>query len=183
LQFWTTLPGILTGIAAVLTAVVAVFGVLSSGGGKSGGGNGDGGTTTIENRASSASATTTRVANEVNQPEGVLARGHLALMELESADLEQGRIEMSTTTDVILGTADLLFQNNAFLAPTDGPLDKPSCVSALTLRHKPLIDLSQIDVGSLICVNTTEGHVAGLTITSVPGVGTSELAFDYTVWK
>jgi hypothetical protein len=184
LQFWTTLPGILTGLAALLTAIVAVFGVWRSAGDGSGGGGSEGvSAATIESRAANPGASTTAAINGGTQPEGVLIQSHLAMMDGDFADLEKARIEVSHNADLAFEAPQLLAQGSGFLAPASAAADKAGCVHDLTARHDFFIWTSALGVGSLICVNTVEGNVAALTIVGLPGVGTSELVFDYTVWK
>src|SRR3977135_2873403 len=83
LTFWTTLPGVLTGVAAVLTAVAGLATLWHS----SGGGNG----APASNAAPSASqAGTTSAGTTVH---GVLRHGRVSLNSGDSVDLEHGVIE------------------------------------------------------------------------------------------
>jgi hypothetical protein len=176
LQFWTTLPGILTGLAAVLTAIVAVVGVLRSGG------IGDG-TATVESRAASTAASTASVTIGGTQPDMVLTQGRLAMMDGDFADLEKTRIEVSHNADLAFAAPQLLAEGPGFLTAASATSDKAECTRDLMERHDSFITTSDLGEGSVICVNTVEGHVAALSIVGLPGVGTSELVFDYTVWK
>jgi hypothetical protein len=37
--------------------------------------------------------------------------------------------------------------------------------------------------GDAVCVGTSEGNVAVLRNITLPGVGNTQLSFDYTVWR
>ena len=133
LQFWTTLPGILTGLAAVLTAIVAVVGLLRSGGG----------TATVESRPTSTVASTSSTTNGGTQPEGVLTQGRLAMMDGDFADLEKSRIEVSHNADLAFESSQLLAESPGFLTAARATSDKAGCVHDLTARHDSFISASE----------------------------------------
>lgn len=170
LSFWTTLPGVLTGIAAVLTAVAGLAALWHAGSGGSGA------------PATSQPGATTSAGTPLP---GVLAHGRVSLNSGDSVDLEHGVIEVSGKTDVGFGpesTPTLHASATGFLAPIDGQPTKPACTAALSSRHDAteiLPDLTTKD----ICVSTAEGHVAFVNVLAVPGVGNAKLALAYTVWR
>jgi hypothetical protein len=61
--------------------------------------------------------------------------------------------------------------------------DESACTTALNAHSDTYEYLSQLHVGSLICVDTRENHVAVLRIVSLPGVGNSQFVYLYTVWQ
>ena len=171
LAFWTTLPGILTGVAALITAIVGAIGLWKS--------QSDGNSTGSANQP-----VTVTSATKTGTSSGHVARGRLSLVRGDSADLERGQIGNSTNADVIFGpesTPTLLPAASAFLAPAQARPTKQSCTSALGARHDTSEIVSQLDTNR-ICVSTTEGHVAVVRIISAPGVGSAKLVLRYTVW-
>ena len=176
LAFWTTLPGILTGVAAVLTAIVGLITVLHSGSSGS----------STASPSGQASVTTSAATQSTPSPvAGVLAQGRLAMTRGDSGDLERGVIEISTNSDVTFGpevTPFLHAAGTAFLAPTQGPASKGACTTALGARHDAFESLPRLDT-KLICVSTNEGHVAVVRIVSLPGVGSAQLVLESTVWQ
>src|SRR3954451_22974036 len=86
LAFWTTLPGILTGVAAVITAFVGLATFLRSD------------TPSTEPAARTEPAQTTAATGS-----GILSRGRLSLRSGDQADLETGVIGVSTGTDLSFG--------------------------------------------------------------------------------
>jgi len=105
------------------------------------------------------------------------------MMDGDFADLEKSRIEVSHNADLAFESSQLLAESPGFLTAARATSDKAGCVHDLTARHDSFISASDLGEGSVICVNTVEGHVAALSIVGLPGVGSSELVFDYTVWK
>src|SRR2546423_7306305 len=90
LAFWTTLPGILTGLAALLTAIVGAVGLWKSqGGGNSG--------------TSSESLVATSTAETGASGGATGGHGRLTLVRNDSADLERGQIVNSTDADLTFG--------------------------------------------------------------------------------
>jgi hypothetical protein len=170
LAFWTTLPGILTGVAALITAIVGAIGLWKS----QSGGNTAPGSANPPVTATSATETSS----------GQVARGRLSLVRGDWADLERGQVGNSTNADVIFGpgsTPTLLPAASASLAPLQARPTKRSCTTALRARHDTSEIISELDTNR-ICVSTTEGHVAVVRIISVPGVGSAKLVLGYTVW-
>jgi hypothetical protein len=184
--FWTTLPGLLTGVAAVITAIISLVAVFHPSGHGSSGTAASTPTSRFGPSSDSTSATTT----EAKTP-GVLAQGQLSQQPGDAADLESGR------TGNGMPSADLFLLGNGVggatyeLTSLGGPLsvassdtaDKSACTAALTTHSDTYEYLSQLHVGSLLCVDTRENHVAVLRIVSLPGVGNSQLVYAYTVWQ
>jgi hypothetical protein len=56
-------------------------------------------------------------------------------------------------------------------------------VAALKMHNDSYELLSQFQVGSELCVQTQEDDVAVLRIVSLPGPGSPEFVYAYTVWQ
>jgi hypothetical protein len=178
LAFWTTLPGILTGVAALLTAIVGLVALLNSGS------SGDSTPASVPG-ASSVTTPVKKPGVTGAETSGVLAHGRLALTRGDYADLERGLIEISPTADLIFGpesTPHLFATADAFLVPTHGAGSKRVCTTALSARHDTFEILPQLGARP-VCVSTTEGNVAAVTIVSLPGVASAQLVIGYTVWR
>jgi hypothetical protein len=171
LAFWTTLPGILTGLAALITAIVGAVGLWRS-------------------QHDVSSAPTTAATTSVESTAGgggasVTGRGRLSLGSGDEADLEQGQIGTSSTADLIFGpesTPTVLATGSSFLAPAAGTLTKAGCTRALRTRHDTFELVSRASEQGL-CVSTVEGNVAGVRIVKRPGVGNANLVLAFTVWR
>jgi hypothetical protein len=171
LAFWTTLPGILTGVAALITAIVGAIGLWRS--------QSDGNSAGSTNQPVTATS-----AAQTGTSSGHVARGRLSLVRGDWADLERGQVGNSTDADVTFGpgtTPTLLSAGSAFLAPAQARPTKRSCTTALRARHDTSEIVSELDTNR-VRVSTTEGHVAVARIISAPGVGSAKLVLGYTVW-
>ena len=121
LAFWTTLPGILTGVAAVVTAFVGLA-------------------TFLRSTESAAVATTSRVTQPAALTAapaggGVLSHGRLSLRSGDQTDLETGVIGTSSGTDLSFGpesTPWLHAGADAFFAPVAATPTRAGCAAALT---------------------------------------------------
>jgi hypothetical protein len=191
--FWTTVPGILTGIAALVTAVVGLITVLH---GFGGGANNAGASDHASGLPSQAASLQTPSASgptaaSSNQPQGVFVQGTLRMKSPDDADLEQGVVGLGVSGgDLYLycsGQECLLNAiGSGLMTTTDGSADKSACTAALNSRHDQVLDLPQLRtakrLGRTLCVQTEESRIAALQILGVPGVGTPEFAYSYTVW-
>jgi hypothetical protein len=172
LAFWTTLPGILTGLAALITAVVGAIGLWKT---QSGDGNAS---PTTQTESVETSSTTMKAS-------GFLASGRLSLLRNDPADLEQGVIGESPDADVSFGpetTPTLHGGGEAWLAPVETRPTKSACAAALNGRRDTYELVSKIK-NKWTCVSTVEGNVAVVRVVSAPGVGSARLVLNYTVWR
>lgn len=185
-NFWTTLPGILTGVAALITAIVALIGALNL----LGVGSGDeqvGSTeaqTTETSRTSepsptsptSPSASTTRKTppptSPPTPPPGTVKDGLTAFGDEKSSyfDLDMfvvhGTAALSADISVDFATRDVwigAFGSSAFAASTPVP-DLDSCISALASEQTRGFHATDSDVGDWYCVQTSSGNVAAFMI-------------------
>jgi hypothetical protein len=176
LSFWTTLPGVLTGVAAVLSAAAGLAALWHSGGG------GNGTPASDPAPATSQPGATTRA--DTTAP-GILAHGRVSLNRGDSVDLEHGVIEVSGNTDVGFGpetTPTLHASATGFLAPIDNRPTKKDCAADLASRHDGTEILSDLTT-DWVCVSTAEGHVAFVDVLAAPGVGNAKLTLEYAVWR
>jgi hypothetical protein len=72
---------------------------------------------------------------------------------------------------------------SSLMTTTEGPGNKSSCTAALTSRQDDALSLGQLRKGETLCVQTADGHIGALRILGLPGVGTIEFAFSYTLWR
>jgi hypothetical protein len=180
LAFWTTLPGILTGVAALITAIVGLATLVHSWTGSSQ----DAAPPQTPAAATDSAPATSESTSSGQQTTGTVESSRLALRRGDAADLEHGQIGFSATEDIMFGpetTPSLHAAGTAFLAPIQTTPSKPTCRRALSGRRdtaEAIPDLS----APWICVSTTEGHIAAVEILRAPGVGSVELELKYSVW-
>lgn len=180
--FWTTLPGILTGVAALITASVGLITLLNRPGRER---NITANDKTIPMPSSSTSAPS---ATSSAPPAGVFAKGRLTMKSPDGADLEKGLAGSAVTGggDLYLycsGVECLLNPMSSLMTVTEGPGDKASCASALRSRRDGTVRLQQLRAGQILCVQTADGHIGALEILGLPGVGSTEFVFDYTLFR
>lgn len=181
MAFWTTLPGILTGVAALIAAVVSLVALLKT--------SDDKGTTT----PASGSTVTQSVSSDATRPNapkpsGGVFGGEMTMMTPDDADLEGGKVGPGVSgSDLYLycSAGDCLLNpvGSGLMTRTSGRADKSTCTAALEARTDGALRLSQLEKNGWLCLQTSEAHIAALELTSVPGVGTAKLVFRYTVWQ
>jgi hypothetical protein len=182
LAFWTTLPGILTGVAALIAAIVSLVALLNTSGDKS---------TTPPASGSTVPQPVSPDATRSTAPKssgGVFAQGEMTMMTPDDADLDGGHVGTSVSgSDLYLycsaGECLLNPVGSGLMTRTSGPADKSTCTAALEARHDGALYLSQLEKNAWLCLQTSEAHIAALEPTSVPGVGTAKFVFRYTVWQ
>jgi len=81
------------------------------------------------------------------------------------------------------GTQCLLNAMRSLMTTIDGTGAKSSCIAALSSRHDQALDLGHLRTGETLCIQTEEGHVGALRILTLPGAGTIEFTFSYTLWN
>jgi hypothetical protein len=177
LAFWTTLPGILTGLAALVSAVVGGIALWKT---QSGGGDNS---PTAAPRTVTLSSAPTVGAGGQSKISPFLASGRLSLFRGDSADLERGKIGESTEADLSFGpesTPTLRAAATASLAAVNRRPTKPACVAALRRRGDSFEVVSQVET-KWTCVSTTDGNVGVMRILKV--VASVEVVLDYVVWR
>jgi hypothetical protein len=179
--FWTTLPGILTGFAAVVTAIVGLITLLNGFGAER--------NNTGPNQVAPGQsiATSGPQITSSSQPNGVFIQGRLTMKSPDDADLERGVVGPGVSgSDLYLycsGVDCLLNPMSSLMTTKEGPGNKSSCTTALTSRQDGALYLRQLRKGETLCVQTADGHVGALRILGLPGVGTIEFVFSYTLWR
>jgi len=180
-MFWTTLPGILTGVAALLTASVGLITALNRPGR-------DRSVTANDKSIPVQSNPVSRPAVKSSAaPTGVFGQGRLTMKSPESADLEKGLVGTGVSGDDLYlhcsGVKCILNPMGSLMAVTEGPGDKASCTAALQSRRDGALYLEQARTGQTLCIQTTDGHVGALEIVGLPGVGSIEFVFDYALFR
>ncbi|WP_152360432.1 hypothetical protein [Microlunatus speluncae] len=200
-SFWKTLPGVLTAVAGLLTAVGGFLVVLVQvfGGPGPVSASPPPGVTaetsvaaTAEDpapaptdAASPAPASTAPPAATSGPPAepGVLHRDRLELRNADFADLETGRLGSPPPNDDLYlgGTEELLGPYGITVAT--GPISKATCQAALTDRIDHKVYLSKVGDDQWVCIQTKEGHLAGMELAQPAGPGQPSVIFDYVVWS
>lgn len=181
--FWTTLPGILTGSAALLTAIVGLLTLLRGSSNEA-----------DDPRIDPAGPSAAIVEEEDGLPPrpdsasaaGVFVQGRLTMRSPDSADLETGLVGSSPSgADLYLycsGIECILNGMSSLMAVADSAGDRPACVRVLSARRDQALDLGTLRPGQSLCLQTAEGHVGVLQVVALPGVGSIDFVFAYTLW-
>ena len=183
LAFWSSLPGVLKGVAAVLTAAIALIGVWRSL---------DGGDDETAGRVTSRGGGATAAGSDgsvVTANGEALAEGRLTLRDNDTANLRAKRVRVGDPdADLSLqgaGTPDsgiLYAPYGGLLAETTDADDKAGCVEALTTRSGDRVELTELRQGARLCLKTAAGAIALLQVVSAPAIGSPQLVFEYTLW-
>ena len=194
-KFWTTLPGVLTGLAALITAVVgftAIFGGSDDDAGSAAAAPSPVTTPRVSDAASTsagpASAPTTLGSTDDPGAASVIAEGRLELRVNEWANLTGTAVAASRTagSEFALINAGSYALNPAiaqrFAVPADGGSDRDVCVRALQRRRDGPLPLQGLQEGGTVCLVTYAENIASLRITALPTVGSPRITFDYIVW-
>lgn len=185
LAFWATVPGILTGMAALITAGVGAFSLWH---------------TLNTGRATPApavSAAALTVASPTLPSRGngspsiaVLRQGQISLDCNSGANLERGQVGPSIPQPDFVWVGphcepgQLSMVASGHLAQAREPVDKQACVSTLTMSPNTYLSLDALSAGSWLCVETGGSqHVAALHILALPAPGAQQLTFTYSVWS
>jgi hypothetical protein len=189
LAFWSSLPAVLKGLAAVLTALVAVLGVWRSVRDDS-----EGAAPAPATEPVTVGATTqdtgTGTGDYARTPTGsVLAEGRLAMRDNDTANLRRERISVGDPDADLWLTGAGNPDSGIVYAPYGGlfsdPVeanDKAACVAALNARTRDRVPLAELEAGTTLCLKTHEGGIAALRIVSPVEIGSPELVFEYTLW-
>jgi hypothetical protein len=174
--FWKTVPGILTGVAALLSATAGLIVVLVQVFGMPG--QDPAARSTTESSIAETTDTTTSAPAEA----GVLHRDRIEMRDADYADLETGKVGLPPGTDFYLHGTDQLVTGYP-MAPVSGPITKASCVEALSSREDRGAHISKVGDDQWLCVQTDEGNLAGMRIVQRPGPGKPSVGFEYVLWK
>lgn len=200
-SFWKTLPGILTGGAALLTAVGGLVVVVMQVFGAPGpvaappaavttappavastsipqgeiSSPGSAGEPTSESPAGPSSAASSPA--EV----GVLYEDRLEMKTAEFADLETGKIgNPPPNDDFYLHGTDVLASYGA--SPASGAFTKVTCEKALSDRSYNTVHLTEVGDDQWLCIQTKEGNLGGMKIIQLPKPGSPIVILEYVLW-
>ena len=194
-RFWTTLPGVLTGLAALITAVVGLVAIL--GGPDDDGGSGAGAPPPVASApvpdaasapAGPASVPSTPGASSNPTAAQVIAEGQMDLRVDEWADLTTRAVADFRTMGSefgLINTGSYALNpaiTQRFAVPGDSGLSRDACVRALQQRREGPLPLQGLQEGATVCLVTYAENIAGLRITALPAVGSPQITFDYVVW-
>lgn len=195
LAFWKTLPGVLTGIAAVLTAVGSLTAVWIHFSGTP-----DDGPSAITTESvppstdlggskpttsASPDVTPTSAPSRTPTPTkaGVLHEDRIEMVDTDYVDLEAGKIgRPSAITDLYLHGTDQILSYYG-MTPTSGPMTKSACETVLAKRNNGGAYISKVAAKEWLCVQTKAGHLGGMRIAQRPAPGRPSVVFEYVVWN
>jgi len=186
LAFWTTLPGVFTGAAALITAIVGLATFLHSG--KDTSGTASPPQTpagAVSSMTVSATTSSAETGSSGSQVAGIMKTGRLALRRGDAADLERGLVGAAPEDDIMFGpesTPYLHASGTAFLAPIQTLPSKRACERVLLQRRDQFEAIPDLST-RWVCVSTNEGHVAFVKILHRPGVGSAQVSLAYVVWQ
>jgi hypothetical protein len=173
--FWKTVPGILTGVAALLTAIGGLIVVLAQVFG-----------TPEQNPPADPGARPTAVsaAASPSSPAGELRRHSVEMNGGDFIDLETGKLgKWTTTSDFYMVGGDRLTTTPYPATLASGPVTKATCRAALQARDDAGAEFSRISDDQWLCLETEEKHLAGVRIVRRPSPGDPVAGLEYVVWK
>jgi hypothetical protein len=196
LAFWTSLPGVLTGAAALITAVVTLVGLWPTSGK---GHNDQPGASTVSERDPAAEAsqpetplTTAAQPNKATTAGGggvgeLIGRGQVTLGDGDNVDLVSGVVSSGVSNDLYLqgNSPDLgdLYTVREAMVITPKLRNRAGCVAALNSRRVDRVPIGELKAGTPVCITTEEGHVAALRIIRPVAIGHPQLVFTYSLWR
>ncbi|GAB3740782.1 hypothetical protein [Microlunatus parietis] len=201
-SFWKTLPGILTGVAALLTAlggfVVVIMQVVGATGqvAQPPAASGPAAVTSAaaapepQDEISSAGTTDAPATESGSPPLGsppaegdVLYEDRLEMRLGDLADLETGKVGTAPSGfDVYLQSSGA-FTAYGQLTRATGPISRSACVAALTERQDSHIEPAELGAEDWICVQTETGRLAALWVVQKAAPGSPLWIFEYVLWK
>lgn len=181
LAFWKTLPGILTGVAAVLTAIGGLAAVWINFSGPPE--QEPPATTTDAVRTPQATPTSAPSASAGPNDAGVLHEDRIEMVDTDYVDLEAGKIgRPSAITDLYLHGTDQILAYYG-MTPVSGPMTKSACAAVLAKRNNGGARISQVAASQWLCVQTKAGHLGGMRIAQRPAPGRPSVVFEYVIWN
>lgn len=161
-HFWTTLPGLLTGIAALITAVVGAYALFG------GDGDADDETTTIGSTPSQSRSQTSEAAQPSATPadatQPAVSPGEAMLHSGDYLEFDHA-VTGSSAFGEILWTGEVLYLYAPRAAIADVPTDTAGCEALLTQRKDSYLVLADLVAGpTYLCVTTDEDAIVAATI-------------------
>ncbi|MFR9777796.1 hypothetical protein ACL02O_17295 [Micromonospora sp. MS34] len=203
-SWWNTLPGVLTGIAALITAIGALIGALhviglfdaqrpaapsaetTSAGMPSVGHTV--GSSPVDASASSTAGPATIVSALPSMP-GAMSQGLLTMTGVKSADLESGVVGFALPgQDFLVTVGGSRFSLSgaymgSYMSPIDSAPRKSDCTAALGTNRLGDVDIDSESVGRWWCVRTGEGHTGAVQVKSVSIDAPQQLVLAYVLWR
>ncbi|MFG3644164.1 hypothetical protein ACGF3C_28230 [Micromonospora sp. NPDC047762] len=195
-SWWNTIGGLLTGVAAVITAIGALIGALHVVGvigdtgtaapSQNATGPGAGANPPPAGSPSRTSAGKVPIAPSVD---GASSQGLFTISSITSADLESGIVGFGVPGQDFMvmpgGRAFVLkstFMGTYFSTSGSDPR-KETCVEALTTKRLGDLDIDADSLGRWWCVRTNEGHTGAITVKTVSVEEPRELVLGYVLWR
>lgn len=166
--FWTTLPGILTGVAALITAIVGAVTLLSPRSEPARPSQTD------QTKASQTDAGTTTSTSKSDRRTFVLKPG-------DWLDVNTGITGSAVADATLVWSGTQLNLYGLRNAVADQPAGKAGCDAALQLRSDGYLTREQLAHGLVVCQSTKQGLVAELDI-QAPAPD-NRLSLAVTVWR
>ena len=195
-SWWNALGGLLTGVAAVITAIGALIGTLHVvgviGGTEAAAPSQDAtgpGAGANSAPAGSPSRTSTAKVPVAPSVEGASSQGLLTISAIASADLESGIVGFGVPgQDFVVMPGGRAFGLNgtpmgAYFSTIGSDPRKDACVDALTTNRLGDLDIDAESLGRWWCVRTSEGHTGAFTVKSVSVEAPRELVLGYVLWR
>lgn len=175
-SFWTTLPGILTGLAALITALVAAAALFL---GRS---DDDAPAAAPPTSAGGPASAATLTGSETGgPPDGQRSASSSVQLQVgDGVDVDTGLIGSNVVGELTWSSSQLnLYGERNAVVPAE--TDEAGCAEALGRRSDGWLTADKLTGGAFVCLSTDEGAVA-LARISPPDV-TNQLTVDLTVWR
>lgn len=175
-SFWTTLPGILTGLAAVITALVGAAALFLS--------HRDQeipGAAPPTSAGAPASAATPSGSEAEDPPDGQRSASSSVQLQMgDGVDVDTGLAGSNVVGELTWGSGQLnLYGERNAVVPAK--TDEAGCAEALGRRSDGWLTADKLTGGAFVCLSTDQGAVA-LARISPPDVS-NQLTVDFTVWR
>ena len=189
-SFWTTLPGVLTGLAALITALVAAGAFfLGNDDGASGDAAAGSGARDVSSAAAgdrdqtpTSSGPTSSGLAETSPAGGRTAeRSVIRLLPGDYVDVDAGVQGGNGLTGSDLVWNNVLSLNGTRNAIVPAETDEAGCAAALRTRSDDVLSADQVGRGAVVCLTTDAG---ALVLASVaPSDVDGSLTLTLTVWR
>ncbi|PWU50784.1 hypothetical protein DLJ47_23315 [Micromonospora sp. S4605] len=200
-NWWNTLSGLLTGIAAIITAIGALIGALhligvfdgqrpveppAAATGLPTPANAEAAGSVL---ADASAIPTTGLAPNTSALSGSMRQGLLTMADTKSADLESGVVGPALAGQDFLvvggGSHFSLISSfmGAYMSPVESQPGKDVCTGALDRNRIAEIEIDIESVGKWWCVRTGEGHTGAIQVKSVSLDPPRQLVLAYVLWR
>jgi hypothetical protein len=176
-SFWTTVPGILTGLAALITALVGVVALVIQQHGDSPSGKTQNGPVTDQKTTATPSSTSSAGQQEGQSPVTL----SVTMQPDDELDVDTGQVGTGVDGELAyrLGAWLQLLEGRAAVVPKE--TDQAGCASALQRRSDSGVNSDRLAAGAILCLSTDQGNLAEASFS--PLDTTKVVAVDLTVWR